>query len=73
MVIFQLSLLLGSLSISLACFCHTKFVIVQGLKKVVLNGPKGGTFHLVINCLLTLLIKQLQITIPLPRAQEEEN
>jgi hypothetical protein len=36
-----------------------KFVIVQGLKKEVLSDPKAETFHLVINCLLTLLIKQL--------------
>jgi hypothetical protein len=50
-----------------------KFVIVQGLKKEVLNGQKGETFYLVINCLLTLLIKELQITLPLPRAQEEKN
>jgi hypothetical protein len=41
--------------------------------KEVLNGPKGETFYLVINCLLTLLIKELQITLPLPRAQEEKN
>jgi hypothetical protein len=50
-----------------------KFVIVQGLTKEVLNGPKWEIFHLVINCLLTLLIKELQITLPLPRAQEEKH
>jgi hypothetical protein len=49
-----------------------KFVIVQGLKKEVLNGPKRETFHLVINCLLKLLIKKMQITLPLPKAQEEK-
>jgi hypothetical protein len=53
--------------------CWPKFVIVQGLKKEVLNGPKWEIFHLVINCLLTLLIKELKTTLPLPRAQEEKN
>ncbi len=34
-----------------------KFVIVQGLKKEVLNGPKGKTFHLVIKLFIDIINK----------------